>query len=145
MTPGNTHDAKVATLAINAVPPSEYLVADKGYDSNALRAWLIERGTTPAIPARSNRKARIEHDRKIASAMTSSACSAASRTGGASPHASTATSRPSWSLSPSPPSSLGGSNESKPKAPIVRHQQLSTMPVRALHARKARDRRAAHV
>jgi hypothetical protein len=28
-------------LAINAVPPSDYLVADKGYDSNALRSWLI--------------------------------------------------------------------------------------------------------
>ena len=40
LTPGNTHDAKVAMLAINAVPPSEYLVAEKGYDSNALRTWL---------------------------------------------------------------------------------------------------------
>lgn len=38
LTPGNTHDAKVVMLAINAVPPSEYLVADKGYDSNALRS-----------------------------------------------------------------------------------------------------------
>ena len=37
LTPGNTHDAKVAMLAFDAVPPSEYLVADKGYDSNALR------------------------------------------------------------------------------------------------------------
>src|SRR5690606_38114577 len=43
LTPGNTHDAKVAMLAIDAVPPSDYLVADKGYDSNALRSWLIER------------------------------------------------------------------------------------------------------
>ena len=52
-------------LAINAVPPSEYLVADKGYDSNALRSWLIERGTTPVIPSKSNRKVQIEHDRQI--------------------------------------------------------------------------------
>ena len=52
-------------LAINAMPPSEYLVADNGYDSNALRSWLIERGTTPVIPANSNRKVRIEHDRQI--------------------------------------------------------------------------------
>ncbi|WP_076584480.1 transposase [Solilutibacter tolerans] len=44
LTPGNTHDAKVAMLAINAVPPSEYLVADKGYDSNALRTWLTRFG-----------------------------------------------------------------------------------------------------
>ena len=47
-------------VAINAVPPSEYLVADKGYDSNALRSWLIEPGTTPVIPSRSNRKVQIE-------------------------------------------------------------------------------------
>jgi transposase len=65
LTPGNTHDAKVAILAINAVPPSHYLVADKGYDSNALRSWLIERGTTPVIPSKSNRKVQIEHDRQI--------------------------------------------------------------------------------
>ena len=52
-------------LAINAVPPSQYLVADKGYDSNALRFWLAERGTTPVIPSKSNRKVPIEHDRTI--------------------------------------------------------------------------------
>ena len=66
LTPGNTHDAKVAMLAINAVPPWEYLVADKeDYDSNALRSWLIEHGTTPVIPSKSNRKVQIEHDRQI--------------------------------------------------------------------------------
>ena len=47
------------------MPPSDYLVADKGYDSNALRSWLIERGTTPVIPSKSNRKVQIEHDRQI--------------------------------------------------------------------------------
>ncbi|MEO1968569.1 MAG: IS5 family transposase [Sphingomonadaceae bacterium] len=65
LTPGNTHDAKVAILTINAVPPLDFLVADKGHDSNALRSWLIERGTTPVIPSMSNRKVQIEHDRQI--------------------------------------------------------------------------------
>ena len=65
LTPVNTHDAEVAMLAINAAPPSEYLVADKGYDCNAPRAWLIERGTEPVIPSKSNRKVQIEHDRQI--------------------------------------------------------------------------------
>jgi transposase len=51
-------------LVIHAVPPPDYLVADKGY-SNALRSWLIERGTTPVIPSKSNRKVQIEHDRQI--------------------------------------------------------------------------------
>ena len=63
--PGNTHDAKVAMLAINAVPPSQYLAADKGYDSNALRVWLTERGTTPVIPSKSNRKIQIDQNRQI--------------------------------------------------------------------------------
>src|SRR5262245_12376256 len=45
LTPGNTHDAKFAMLAISAVPASQNLVADKGYDSNALRLWLVVRGT----------------------------------------------------------------------------------------------------
>ena len=56
LTPGNIHDAKLAMLAINAVPSSQYLVAAKGYDSNALRFWLMERGTTPVIPSKSNRR-----------------------------------------------------------------------------------------
>lgn len=52
-------------LALNAEPPSEYLVADKDYDSDPLRSWLIEHDTTPVIPAKSNRKVRIEHNRQI--------------------------------------------------------------------------------
>ena len=30
-----------------------------------MRSWLIERGTTPVIPSKSNRKIQIEHDRQI--------------------------------------------------------------------------------
>lgn len=65
LTPGNTQDVTVAITAIGAVPPCDYLVADKGYDSNALRAWLLERGTIPVIPSRTNRKVKIEHDAQI--------------------------------------------------------------------------------
>jgi transposase len=55
----------IAIQTINAVPPSACLVADKDHDSNALRLWSIERGTTPVIPSKANRKVQIEHDRKI--------------------------------------------------------------------------------
>lgn len=41
LTSGNMQCAKVAILAINAALPSEYKVADEGYDINALRSWLI--------------------------------------------------------------------------------------------------------
>lgn len=36
LTPGNVHDSKFAQLCIEAMPPSAGLVADKGYDSQAL-------------------------------------------------------------------------------------------------------------
>jgi transposase len=63
LTPGNTHDCKVAQHCIEALPPSAELVADKGYDSRALREWLEARGTTPVIPPRSYRKVQYAYDR----------------------------------------------------------------------------------
>lgn len=40
------------------------LVADRGYDSDRLRATLRSCGTTPVIPGRRNRKRRIRHDER---------------------------------------------------------------------------------
>ncbi|WP_425359028.1 IS5 family transposase [Asticcacaulis excentricus] len=65
LTPGNVHDCKVAKLCIEALPPSAELVADKGYDSQALREWLNARGTEPIIPPRKNRKIQYEYDKAI--------------------------------------------------------------------------------
>ena len=65
ITPGNFHDMRVAKVCIEAMPPSAELVADKGYDSNDLRAWLAERGTRAVIPPKRNRKARLDFDRTI--------------------------------------------------------------------------------
>ena len=59
---GNIHDCKVAQLCIEALPPSAELVADKGYDSRALREWLEARGT-PVIPPRRYRKVQYAYDR----------------------------------------------------------------------------------
>ena len=47
------------------MPPSAELVADKGYDSQALREWLVERGTEAVIPPRKNRKIQYDYDRAI--------------------------------------------------------------------------------
>ena len=52
LTPGNVHDCKVAKRCIKATPPSAELVADKGFDSQALRERLGERGTKVVIPPR---------------------------------------------------------------------------------------------
>ncbi|MEG3151557.1 IS5 family transposase [Sphingomonas sp. ZT3P38] len=65
ITPGNVHDMKVAKACIAAMPPSAELVGDKGYDSNDLRAWLAERGTTAVIPSKRNRKVQLDCDVKI--------------------------------------------------------------------------------
>jgi transposase len=65
LTPGNVHDCKVAQRCIEAMPPSAELVADKGYDSQALREWLEARGTEPVIPPRKNRKIQYDYDKAI--------------------------------------------------------------------------------
>ena len=59
LTPGDVHDCKVAQRCIEAMPPEAELVADKGYDSKALRDWLSERGTTAGIPPRKSRQGPI--------------------------------------------------------------------------------------
>jgi transposase len=65
LTPGNVHDCKVAQRCIEAMPVSAELVADKGYDSKALREWLTERGTQTVIPPRKNRKVQYDYDKAI--------------------------------------------------------------------------------
>lgn len=47
------------------MPPSAELVADKGYDSQALREWLEARGTRPVIPPRKNRKIQYDYNKAI--------------------------------------------------------------------------------
>ncbi|MFM2020621.1 MAG: hypothetical protein RJB02_329 [Pseudomonadota bacterium] len=65
ITPGNVHDMKVAKACIAAMPASAELVGDKGYDSNDLRQWLAERGTTAVIPSKRNRKIQLDCDATI--------------------------------------------------------------------------------
>ena len=47
------------------MPPSAELVADKGYDSRALREWLEARGTRPVIPPRRYRRVQYAYDRTV--------------------------------------------------------------------------------
>ena len=42
-----------------------HLIADKGYDSDAIRENLTQRGIRPVIPPRSNRNAAIRWNRRI--------------------------------------------------------------------------------
>ena len=52
---GNEADISHAQTMAEEIPGA-MLVADKGYDSDAFRQWLLERGIKPCIPPRSNRR-----------------------------------------------------------------------------------------
>ena len=85
MTPGNLGDVRVATALISAVPTGASLAADAAYDSDGLRRFLKERGTVPVIPNNPTRKRHMPSMRSLtASAISSNACSAALKIGGAS-------------------------------------------------------------
>jgi transposase len=46
-------------------PEPKVLIADRGYDANAIRGAMEARGVTPIIPARRNRKVPIPIDGNI--------------------------------------------------------------------------------
>lgn len=53
------------TLSALADTRPGYLIADKGYDSNAIRNNLREAGVRPVIPPRSNRTATIRWNKRL--------------------------------------------------------------------------------
>lgn len=58
---GTVSDGSQALELIEGIE-AEYLLADKGYDSNALVKAALERGMNPVIPPRRNRKEQREYD-----------------------------------------------------------------------------------
>jgi len=56
LTEGQQSDHKGAATLLPDLPPASELIGDKGYDSDAFREALIERGITPCIPPRAKRK-----------------------------------------------------------------------------------------
>ena len=56
ITPGQRGDAPIAVPLLTTLPPARLCTADTAYDSNALRAFLIARGTEPVIPNNPTRK-----------------------------------------------------------------------------------------
>lgn len=59
---GQMSDYKGASLMIDALPRAKALLADRGYDADWFRAALTERGITPCIPSKVNRKVHIPQD-----------------------------------------------------------------------------------
>ncbi|NJS14192.1 MAG: IS5 family transposase [Sphingopyxis sp.] len=65
LTEGQMSDHKGALLLLSALPQAKELLADKGYDSDWFRAALTERGITPCIPPRKNRKVQYHYDKDL--------------------------------------------------------------------------------
>jgi transposase len=61
LTPGQAADIKSAPLLLEGVRASG-VIADKGYDSNALRLSICSAGMKAVIPSNRTRKVIIPHD-----------------------------------------------------------------------------------
>ena len=56
VTGGEVHDNVVAEELIVALPKADYVIADKGYDSESTREVIRKCGATPIIPRKKNSK-----------------------------------------------------------------------------------------
>jgi len=56
LTPGQAGDAPVARLLLEDLAPGATLIADRAYDTNAIRDFAAKRGAWANIPPRSIRK-----------------------------------------------------------------------------------------
>jgi len=66
LTGGEAADCKAYDRLIDLPERApDALLADKGYDADAIRADLVERKIEAVIPGRSNRRVKIEHDRTL--------------------------------------------------------------------------------
>jgi transposase len=62
---GQMSDYKGARRLLDSLPPAKELLADRGYDANWFRAALTEKGITPCIPSKKNRKLPIPYDATV--------------------------------------------------------------------------------
>ena len=64
LTKGTTADCSQAMPLIDGIGV-EYLLADRGYDSNEVVEAASSRGMNPVLPPRSNRKKPRDYDREL--------------------------------------------------------------------------------
>lgn len=66
ISPGNTSDMTMAPALIEAARGRfDALIADRGYDSNAIRAAVHDQGAQVVIPSTRSRKTAIPYDRDV--------------------------------------------------------------------------------
>ena len=64
VTPGQTHDLVGAARLLERIPTPRRLLADRAYDANKLRDWLVARGCEPVIPPNPTRKNPHTYDKQ---------------------------------------------------------------------------------
>ena len=64
VTKGATADCTQASKLIEGIT-AEHLLADKGYDTDAIIQQAEDRGMKPVIPPKKNRKVMREYDREL--------------------------------------------------------------------------------
>ena len=65
LTAGQVSDYKGAAELLGDLPEAKELLADRGYDANWFRDALQEKGITPCIPSKRNRKEQIDYDKNL--------------------------------------------------------------------------------
>jgi len=65
LTAGQVSDYKGARKLLDDIPAAKYLLADRGYDADWFRDGLLEKGITPCIPLKKNRKRQINYDEML--------------------------------------------------------------------------------
>jgi putative transposase len=58
-------DYKGAALLLDSLPKARELLADRGSDADWFRNALIEKGITPCIPPKKNRKIQLKYDKTL--------------------------------------------------------------------------------
>jgi len=61
--PGQAHDLRETDALISGLSAG-YLLADRAFDADWLRNGLLDRGITPVIPPKSNRRFPAEFDKE---------------------------------------------------------------------------------
>lgn len=64
VTPGNIHDCSHADALLEHIT-AKAIIADKGYDSDAILEKIEAAGATVVIPSKSNRKVQRAHDKEL--------------------------------------------------------------------------------
>jgi len=65
LTEGQVSDYKGAAQLLHALTDAEELLADRGYDADWFRNALLDKGVTPCIPSKRNRKHPAEYDKEL--------------------------------------------------------------------------------